>query len=223
MSLNSEVRQWCAIAGEDLARLHKGNTIGALWPFTFNEAVSYIGPEFMQTLFQANQTLKQSHSAEEIARLFNHPSKISNFFMYFQGSRKTLSVEQRNELATDLIGYFKFYKSDFGQKTLNGEKTSDIQFSFDSDVLPLENRIVASMMLYLEMAYPTMMRLGHEFHGPYQNNAIIRDFSPLKASNSNSNSMAFKRCDCLNSIPNCQSSTFSTMKSKTAKKPTLEY
>ena len=49
--MNRRIFQLCRIIGRDLAKLHKGDTFSALWPFTANEAEFYIGEFFIKDLF----------------------------------------------------------------------------------------------------------------------------------------------------------------------------
>lgn len=95
--------------------------------------------------------------------------------MYFQGSRKSLSTEQRVELANDLITYFDYFKKSPFYNQLNEEQVIP-PLNFHKQKVFIENKIVATMLIYLEIVHPTIMRLGHEFHGPYDKNIVIRDF-----------------------------------------------
>lgn len=169
--MNKSIKELCRVIGRDLSKLHKGDTASALWPFTSNEAEYYVGSFFIKEIYSIIKILKlRGYTEEKIAKLFCTPSKIAQYFTLFH-SAKILKKEERLELAEDLVSYISYYRED-----LLCEKTNRLKkYSFDSNNLSLEkeniimsNKISALLLLYLEIIYPTMMRLGHEFHGVYE-------------------------------------------------------
>ncbi len=183
--MNETIKKLCEVIGKDLSKLHKGDTASALWPFIPNEAEYYTGEFFMNELYFSIKRLKREHySNEQIAKLFGHPSKIAQYFTLFH-SAEVLEPNQRQELALDLINFLFYYREDAFCDTNNRLK----QYSFEIEKLSadkrnkmLSNKLSALLLLYLEILYPTMMRLGHEFHGIYKKNTkkiFIKEFFNL--------------------------------------------
>jgi len=189
---NIELQTLCKTIGEHLAILHKGDTVSALWPFIITELEFYAGEEFIKKLFYAITELKnKGHSIEEIAQLFSNPSKIAQYFCLFH-SAKCLKLDERKQLALDLIDCIHYYRKDpfctnksnvLNEKIVN-KAILNAQLSVNSNEISTANKISALTLMYLEIVYPTIMRLGHEFHGPYkqENNFItIKEFYDLKS------------------------------------------
>jgi len=170
--MDEKIKELCKVIGRDLSKLHKGDTASALWPFIPNEAEYYVGEFFINDLYSLIKKLKEkNYSNEQIAKLFKSPSKIAQYFTLFH-SAKVLEINQREELAKDLISYLSFYRED---AFCNNKNNKLNQLSFDIKKLSmndkgnqLSNKLSALLLLYLEILYPTMMRLGHEFHGVYK-------------------------------------------------------
>ncbi|MEM4330702.1 MAG: hypothetical protein QW273_01695 [Candidatus Pacearchaeota archaeon] len=118
--MNKKINKLCKIIGRDLAELHKGDTLTALWPFVTNEAEFYIGPFFMKYLYELIKKLKEKkYSVEEIANLFSYPSKIAQYFTLFH-STLFLSSKERRRFASDLIDFINYYRRDlFVEKRSN--------------------------------------------------------------------------------------------------------
>ena len=183
--MNELIKELCSVIGKDLSKLHKGDTASALWPFIPNEAEYYVGSFFIKKIYPLIKTLKsRGYTEEKIAKLFGTPSKIAQYFTLFH-SAKVLKKEERLELAKDLVNYISYYREDPFCKKTNRLK----RYSFDSKNLSSEkeniimsNKISALLLLYLEILYPTMMRLGHEFHGVYEKESrrfFVKEFFNL--------------------------------------------
>ncbi len=183
--MNKSIKKLCKVIGRDLSKLHKGDTASALWPFIPNEAEYYVGSFFIRELYSSIKRLKdKGYSIEEIARLFENPSKIAQYFTLFH-SAKVLKFNQRIELAKDLISCIGYYREDVFCDENNRLK----KYSFEIDKLNsnennliISNKLSALLLFYLEILYPTMMRLGHEFHGVYEKGSkriFIKEFFNL--------------------------------------------
>ncbi len=192
--MNTKILKLCEALGRDLAVLYKGDTFSALWPFTTNEAEFYIGEFFIQELFRTISKLKKRGiKKQEIAKMFERPSKIAQYFTFFHSAR-ILKKNERLALANDLIDFIAYYRKDpFCTKGENVLKANAFDFKIlesplSRGLVEIEQSIVAVLLLYLELIYPTAMRLGHEFHGPYKKSAahdgylLIKEFFNLKPS-----------------------------------------
>lgn len=187
--MNEKIIKLCGILGEHLAILYKGDTFSALWPFTTNEAEFYIGEFFMKELYETIAKLeKEGVKKERIAKLFERPSKIAQYFTFFHSS-KVLKKEERISLANDLIEFISYYRKDpFCEKKSNLLKKGMfdhklLKISLSKNIVEIEKSIASLLLLYLELIYPTAMRLGHEFHGPYKKNKkyiLIKEFFNLQ-------------------------------------------
>lgn len=182
--MNKKIIKLCEVISEDLSKLHKGDTVSALWPFTPNEAEYYIGEFFIKELYETIEKLKKrGYSKGEIAKLFYNPSKIAQYFTLFH-SAKILKPNQRKELAEDLMEFLSYYRKDIfceegNNRLLNTE--FDISNLKKSNV-SITNKLSAILLLYLEILYPTMMRMGEEFHGIYEKEGgkiFIKEFFNL--------------------------------------------
>jgi hypothetical protein len=184
--MNESIKKLCEVIGRDLSKLHKGDTASALWPFIPNEAEYYVGEFFIKELYSSIKRLKKkNYSNEQIAKLLGSPSKIAQYFTLFH-SANILDVNQRLELADDLINYLSFYREN---AFCNNKNNRLKKYSFDINKLSsnennitIGNKLSALLLLYLEILYPTMMRLGHEFHGVYKKDSkkiFIKEFFNL--------------------------------------------
>jgi hypothetical protein len=189
--MDKTIKILCGTIGRDLAELHKGDTLTGLWPFTTNEAEFYIGEDFMKGLFNTVTQLKEKgYSKDAIAKLFQRPSKIAQYLTFFH-SAKILEKSQRILLAKDLINFISYYRDDpFCCKRVNILKkhsfdTSilDIKLIDNHKIINIEKELTSLLLMYLEILFPTAMRLGHEFHGPYLKNGrllLVKEFYNLK-------------------------------------------
>lgn len=190
--LNKNLRKLCKRISKDLAELHKGDTASALWPFTTNEVEFYVGEFFIKDLYETIEKLKsKGYSDEQIAKLIEKPSKIAQYFTLFH-SAKWLRLEERKKLANNLIDFISYYRVDpFCSNRTNilkpnvfNKRLLHLHLETDQEAIEIEKSISALLLLYLELLYPTMMRLGHEFHGPYKikNKLLfIKEFYNLKS------------------------------------------
>lgn len=183
--MDEAIKELCGVIGRDLSKLHKGDTASALWPFIPNEAEYYVGKFFIKDLYSLIKKLKEkNYSNEQIAKLFGSPSKIAQYFTLFH-SAKVLDVNQRVELAKDLMSYMAHYRA----YVFCNENNKLKKYFLDVDKLnsneksmAISNKLSALLLLYLEILYPTMMRLGHEFHGVYEKEGkriFIKEFFNL--------------------------------------------
>jgi len=185
--MSEKLIKLCRVIGKDLSKLHKGDTLSALWPFTPNEAEYYVGSFWIEQLEGTITKLKEKrYSRKEIAELFGYPSKIAQYFTLFH-SAKVLDLKKRIQLATDLLDYIDYYREDpFCENGANILKKQIIDVDLldqNPELLKIGDKLTALMLLYLEILYPTMMRLGHEFHGPYKiggKNIFVKDFHNLQ-------------------------------------------
>jgi len=184
--MNKDIKKLCEIISKDLAKLHKGDTVSALWPFIPNEAEYYVGSFFIKNLYETIQKLKEkNNSKERIAKLFDNSSKIAQYFTLFH-SAKILKPSQREELAEDLMSFLSYYRKDIfcenGKNVLLNPKFNIDYLNGDKENVELSNKLSALLLLYLEILYPTMMRMGHEFHGVYEKEGkkiFIKEFFNL--------------------------------------------
>ena len=169
--MNELIKELCSVIGKDLSKLHKGDTASALWPFISNEAEYYVGSFFIKEIYSIIKILKsRGYNEEKIAKLFGTPSKMAQYFTLFH-SAKVLKKEERLELAEDLVRYISYYREDPFCKKTNRLKKHSFNFknlNLEEESIVMSNKISALLLLYLEILYPTMMRLGHEFHGIYE-------------------------------------------------------
>jgi len=189
--ISKNLEKLCKIIGRDLAIIYKGDTLSALWPFTTNEAEFYIGEFFIRELYASISKLKnKGYSNEQIAALFGRPSKIAQYFALFH-SANILKVGERKELAEDLLNFISFYRKDpFCSDRTNILKSKifdarllNLYLESNAKAVEIGNKISALLLLYLESLYPTAMRLGHEFHGPYMKGKkflFIKEFYGIK-------------------------------------------
>lgn len=187
--MNDKIVELCKTLGKDLAVLYKGDTFSALWPFTTNEAEFYIGEFFIKELFKTITKLKKKGmKKEEIAKLFERPSKIAQYFTFFH-SAKVLRRKDRVSLANDLIEFISYYRKDpFCKKKENVLKEHTfnsklLEVPLSRELVKIEQAVTSLLLLYLELIYPTAMRLGHEFHGPYKKGKsylLVKEFFNLK-------------------------------------------
>lgn len=182
--MDKEIELLCKTIAKDLARLHKGDTASALWPFIPNEAEYYVGTYFIKELYNQIKVLKEKgYSSSEIATLFKNPSKIAQYFTLFH-SATILDYPKRIELTKDLINLLKYYRKDVFCLDENNVLNTSLNLKLENleseeEYLEFSKKISAILLLYLEVLYPTMMRLGHEFHGVYQEKGkkiFIKDF-----------------------------------------------
>lgn len=181
--MNNELIKLAERIGKDLAELHKGDTISALWPFTVNDTGFYLGDGLCRDLLD---TLKEV-PIEKAAKIMKYPSKIIGYTTYLNGCN--LSNEEKNELASKLFGIVKLIRKDpFCENKLNifNEEFVDKNL-FDVELkesnLIGTNKLSFLLFMYLELIYPTSMRLGYEFHGPYEyngNKLWIKEYHNLK-------------------------------------------
>ncbi len=173
--------------GEDLADLHSGDTLSALWPFTPNDLSHYLGKEFCRDLLNTFRELKKKdYSNKEIARLFEHPTLVTTYLTYLNDS--DLSNEERFELANQIFEVLKVVRKDpYCKGKLNILQDSFVDKSlFSKDFMKdisLTNKISFLLFMYLELIYPTSMRLGYSFHGPYEEKGErywVKDYFHLK-------------------------------------------
>jgi len=170
--MDDEITKLCEAIAESLSRLHKGDTASALWPFIPNEAGYYTEEPFIKELSETINKLKEKkYSDNEIALLFGNSAKIAQYFTLFHGA-KILALQKRIELAKDLINFLAYYRKDPFCQDKSNILLADLRIDLaklDKSSVSIEmcNKFSALLLLYLEVLYPTMMRLGHEFHGTY--------------------------------------------------------
>ncbi len=170
LKMDPKIKKLCSIIGRDLAKLHKGDTVSALFPFIPNEAEFYVGGPFINHLYKIIKLAKEKGlSKREIALLFEYPSKVAQYFVLFH-STKSLEIEKRNELALDMLNIIENFREDpfceNGKNKLKEIKI-DIEFNEGSEYSKQASKLSGLLLLYLEIIFPTMMRVGHEFHGDY--------------------------------------------------------
>jgi hypothetical protein len=190
--VNKKIIKLCRIIGRDLALIYKGDTASALWPFTTNEAEYFLGEFFIQEIYSTIKELKnKGYTDEYIARLFYRPSKISQYFAFFH-SAKILGIEEREKLALWFLNFINYYRKDpfcLNRTNILRKKVFDpniiaLDLNRDEETLKNADKITSYLLLYLELIYPTMMRLGQEFHGPYKHKEkiiFVKEFYNLKS------------------------------------------
>jgi len=170
--MNEKIKKLCEVIGKSLAKLHKGDTASALWPFIPNEAEYYVGIFFIKDLYETIKKLKEkNYTNQQIAELLDNSSKIAQYFTLFH-SAKILKPLERVELAMDLMEFLSHFRKDIfceeGNNILNNPQYNIKYLNKNSQDIKLSNKLSALLLLYLEILYPTMMRMGHEFHGIYK-------------------------------------------------------
>ncbi|MFC1697829.1 hypothetical protein ACFL1H_05825 [Nanoarchaeota archaeon] len=156
--------------GRDLARTHKGDTLSALWPFSGGDLWHFLGTGFCNEFLEVMEELKKKYSYEEISVFLGNPSKIADYITYMNGW--DAKKPKRLKLAKHFLELLKAFKKDpFSNTGLNPLKNFN-QKILETKLLKKNvvetNKISFLLFMYLELIYPTAMRLGYEFHGPYE-------------------------------------------------------
>jgi hypothetical protein len=130
-----------------------------------------------------------------------------------------LGIEEREKLALWLLNFINYYRKDpfcLNRTNILRKKVFDsniiaLGLNRDEETLKNAGKITSYLLLYLELIYPTMMRLGQEFHWPYKHKEkiiFVKEFYNLK---SFSRFFPFKNVVIVEELKNFQRLTFSTI------------
>ncbi len=154
-----EIEKLCKKIGKDLAVVQKSGGIDSQWPFIISELEPYIDKEFIYYL-------KDSIASNNLND--QYPSSLSQYILLIHSARH-LDLEDRKTIVNKIIELQKQKRKDY----LCIDNNQLINFDISNYILQnnLENnkiKLISSLLFsFYEKIYPTLMRLGYEFHGPY--------------------------------------------------------
>lgn len=153
-----EIEKLCKKIGKDLAVVQKNGGIDTQWPFIVNEIESYIDQEFIINL-------KKSIDSNYLDS--KYPSAISQYALLLH-SVKHLDLDKRIEITNKIIDIQKNLRKDYlcyeNNQLIDFNISKYIENSTDQNKIKLISSLLFS---FYEKIYPTLMRLGYEYHGPY--------------------------------------------------------
>jgi hypothetical protein len=154
-----EIEKLCKKIGKDLAVVQKYGGIDSQWPFIISELELSIDKEFICCL-------KDSAASNNLTN--QYPSSLSQYLLLIHSARH-LDLEGRKTIVNKIIALQKQKRKDY----LCIDNNQLINFDISKYLLHnnLENnkiKLISSLLFsFYEKIYPTLMRLGYEFHGPY--------------------------------------------------------
>lgn len=154
-----EIEKLCKKIGKDLAVVQKSGGIDSQWPFIISELEPYIDKEFIYSL-------KDSINSNSLND--QYPSSLSQYILLIHSARH-LDLEDRKTIVNKIIELQKQKRKDY----LCIDNNQLINFDISKYLLQnnLENnkvKLISGLLFsFYEKIYPTVMRLGYEFHGPY--------------------------------------------------------
>jgi hypothetical protein len=180
-----KIKTLCEKIGNDLSIVQKRGGIESQWPFLLPELEKYIGADIILLLNKSiNDDLSYNKSIEQISKKFKYPSKIAQYIL-FTHSFNVLDSESRIKLIDNLIKLLEYLREDYlcnnginKLSSFNIERYIVEEKSNLSDILLINTYLYS----YCEKLYPTLMRLGYEYHGPYiYNNKkyIVKEYFDL--------------------------------------------
>lgn len=153
-----EIEKLCKKIGKDLSIVQKNGGIDTQWPFIVNEIESYIDQEFIINL-------KKSIDSNDLDS--RYPSAISQYVLLLH-SVKHLDLNERIEITNKIIDIQKNLRKDYlcyeNNQLIDFNISKYIENSTDQNKIKLISSLLFS---FYEKIYPTLMRLGYEYHGPY--------------------------------------------------------
>lgn len=154
-----EIEKLCKKIGKDLAVVQKSGGIDSQWPFIISELESYIGEEFICCL-------KDSLTLDYLSK--QYPSALSQYILLIH-SAKYLDLEDRKTIVNKIIELQKQKRKDYLCIDNNQLINFDIyKYLLQNNIDNSKIKLISSLLFsFYEKIYPTLMRLGYEFHGPY--------------------------------------------------------
>ncbi|HRS42871.1 MAG TPA: hypothetical protein P5530_03295 [Candidatus Diapherotrites archaeon] len=154
-----EIEKLCKKIGKDLAVVQKSGRIASQWPFIISELEPFFAEEF-------SCCLKDSLA---LGYLSNHyPSALSQYITLIH-TVKHLDLEDRKTIVNKIIELQKLKRKD--HLCVNNNQLQNFEISKYLLQKGSENKkikLTSSLLFsFYERIYPTLMRLGYEFHGPY--------------------------------------------------------
>lgn len=175
-----------------------------IWPMPIAhifEADGCAARTFPHILYQYLEALENAGcTRSEISKLFMGPARIADYSWLLKMKEvMKLSVDQRKELYSKLLGYISCYRNDVlcrtGKNLLwskkevaeNLESCSfvDISKTNQKKNRRLVGKLNSTLWLYTELLFFAAHGFGHEFHGPYElakgNQLVVRQYYDLDA------------------------------------------
>ncbi len=158
--------------GKDLSRIQKGGGIDTQWPFVLPDFEISFGEDIINHLNFVLCKFLNTHTIDDAANLLKCPSKVSQYILLIH-SAKHLNKKDRKKLILTLTSILKKLRKNYlcenGTNQLNNFDYKNYlnHTQFTKEDTKKINQLSSTLYAYLEKLYPTMMRLGFEYHGPY--------------------------------------------------------
>jgi len=186
--------------------LHSGRKeeYAIIWPMPVAhifEADGCAARAFPHILYQDLEALENMGcTRSDISKLFIGPARIANYsWLLKMKELMKLSVEQRKDLYTKLLGYVSCYRNDVlcrtGKNLIWSKKKVaesleschffDISKAEEEKDRRLVGKLNSTLWLYTELLFFAAHGFGHEFHGPYklggETQLVVRQYYDLDA------------------------------------------
>lgn len=154
-----EIEKLCNKIGKDLALVQKSGGIDSQWPFIISELEPSIDKEFICCLKDSTLSNKLDDQ---------YPSALSQYILLIH-SAKYLDLEDRKSIVNKIIELQKQKRKDYLCIDNNQLINFDIsKYLLQNNIDNSKIKLIFSLLFsFYEKIYPTLMRLGYEFHGPY--------------------------------------------------------
>lgn len=164
----NDIQQLCEKIGKDLAVVQKNGGIETQWPFLIPEVEHFIGEEFINCLYDLLDKITLENLNQQ---KLNYPSILSQYVVLIH-CVKSLPLEKRIQIIQKIIEIQKHLRKDYLCKENNqliGFDISKYVHNKEQESQQKQQIKQTSSLLYsfYERIFPTLMRLGYEFHGPY--------------------------------------------------------
>lgn len=162
----NEIEQLCKKIGKDLATVQKNGGVETQWPFLIPEVEEFIKDEFIEKLRDILDKIDVNNLKQQ---KINYPSILSQYVVLIH-SAKILPLEKRIKIIQKIIEIQKYLRKDYLCEKNNQLIGFDIsKYIQEKETIQKQQIKQISSLLYsfYERIYPTLMRLGYEYHGPY--------------------------------------------------------
>ncbi len=184
-----ELSKLAMVLGKDMARILKRNHVKAQWPFTVTEMGFFVGNFVIPDLWSQLKEIRSKLDIPKIAKMFKKPSRIGNYYMIIPWVENSFTKKELRELSQTLFDCIKsmrkgdVYCSNGKNIIFTNEEINKMKkLNNWKKELETLKKINGSLSLYLEILYPGLMSIGHEFHGPYEvdeEKYVVREYYDL--------------------------------------------